>query len=232
MFANHVRYEELVTFYDVTRWGGNDPASFLNSKLNAAGVEVANDLRQRGIDLSRIYVPRMFDSLGSYAASSKTADYTSDELYALNEQRFVVDFRTDSVSASFALQGTNDGVTWMDVRDISGAPVVMQCVEKAIYSKVFSTVFLRYRYILTTADAVSYSPYLSDTAADPLVMHKAVMLLLAPYASSADTLVARLYQDASTAYYNGLEQLRINYSGSTDDAATVQDYKPQVYAWR
>ena len=37
MFANHVRYEELVTFYDVTRWGGNDPASFLNSKLNAAG---------------------------------------------------------------------------------------------------------------------------------------------------------------------------------------------------
>jgi len=218
MFVSFVSVPELLAFYDVSRWGDNN---LLATKLNAAAVEVADDLRQAGYDVATVYPPRMFDGLAEYQTVTSSG-CTSAAIAGGNERRFVVDYRSGGTSSVFGLEGSNDNAIWQPVRSIDGADASLQCTENGLYSFIFAQSFRYYRYTVTvpTSVPVTFSPYMMDTAADSLVMHKAIVLLLSSSVSSDAPGVLAMYTNSRDAYASIMQWLKINTKD--DDGETVE----------
>ena len=230
MFASYVTPEEIISRFDIERWAGDDWQNVMRTKIAAARIDVGEDLRQRGFNLSLLSIPLMFDSLESYTTTSNTT-YTSAALAGGSVNRFVFDCRTAEQNALVTLQGSHNGTTWEDIPRIDGRTFQLQANEAKIYTDVFPGRYEYYRYTLEGNGSVTYSPFLIDTSTDALVIYRAVMLLLVPYIGDEGPRL--LYNEMRTFYDSSMSALRTNYDSDEDGVSDTDTLaKQRVYLVR
>jgi hypothetical protein len=219
MFASYVTPEEVITRYDVQRWGGDDWQTVLRAKLAAARMDVGEDLRARGFNLALLSLPLMFDTLSNYDTTT-SAGRTSASIEGENANRVVFDCRTAAMNASVTLQGSHDDTHWETIPMINGQPLVMNASEAKIYTQVFPGRYSNYRYILEADGSIQYSVFLTDTSTDLLVIYRAIILLLLPYSADNNSVTA-IYTDMRSAYDNAISTLRASYDA--DNSGTIDE---------
>lgn len=225
MLSCYVTPTELLRFYSISRFAKEEQA--IREKLAAATYTLGRDLRARGYDVSRLQTPLMFDDADDFTVVTKTADYTSEELEAVNETRFVVKADTDTQS-TFTLEGSDDETIWRSIPDMTGADISLSTNGAGTYSALFIDRYKYLRYKLATSASITYTVYLIDPAVDSLIMDKAVELLLLPFIDK-DTTIQSVYERACEAYRTGLQALVTDYE--TDDGV-VTDVKNVVRLFR
>lgn len=231
MLTNYITYSELLdTAPRLERWIESDTEAV--RALNTATRDVGNDLRKRGDDISRLYVPLVFDA-GDYADDvAKTANYTSAGLEADNELRFVVEIRSD-VSCVFRLESSEDDTTYRPARGVDGADVVLNLSTVGRYGVVLLEPSRYYRYTLETSASTVYRAFMVETGCDRLIMYKAIELLMFPLLGDSEATRA-VYGEAAAKYVDALSGLVLDYDADRDGAIDTEERNNTVrrMAWR
>ena len=233
MFANLVTVEE---FYRL----GTDKAKRLVSEddaaaaLTAATHLVQMDLRSRHYDLSKVQLPKMFDGI-MHGQTVSYGNRTSDYVISNGEARLVIDYKSSS-PAVFTLEGSHDGVYWVDVYDPyttdPDKAVRITCTEAKRYSVAFSEQYTYYRYVLSEADSsVTYSAYLVDTVLDMLFIYRAVMVNLQSRLSDNDDMITAIYNEYRRMYSEYIAGMVVSYDSDGDGIPDVNSMSRNI-AWR
>jgi hypothetical protein len=218
MFSNYVTTEE---FYRLgtdrnKRIVKEDDAA---AALAAATHQIMQDLRNRRYDLSRLQIPRMFDSIHRNQTVTY-GDRTSGAIEVDGENRFVVDFQSTD-PAVFTLEGSYDGITFTTVYNPysqeDDKAVRLLCNERKRYSTAFSDAYRYYRYVLSDcASTVTYAAFMVDTALDMLFVYRAVMISLFSRLSDNDDVITAVYREAKQMYESLMSGLVLNYDMDGD----------------
>lgn len=215
-FACYVTDQEFYAKYDIAHWIPHDT---IQRRLRDAALEVADDLRSRDVNISRLMVPIMLTG-GLYEVVTKTANWQSAEITgAYNASRFIVDVRDSSASSlSFGLRGSMDGATWVDVLDVQdGIPLSIVPPGIGLYSVRFFEKYERYRMSVTTDASVSFTAYLVDSSVDNLIIWKAIQNGMYPLLDK-DTRSVDLYDTARSEYNDAIANMRADIDEDGDNA--------------
>ena len=234
MLQLYVTPAELKSFHPIDRFVKSDAE--LLTALSAAAYDVSEELRARGFLSMGVQPPRMFDALTDYAEITKAAAFTSDDIDARSEGRFVVVNASGlSTAATFTLQGSHDATTWRNVMGMDGTPLVLTVLEAGTYSSLFYEHYPHYRYVLSTSESITYSPYLVDSSIDSLIRYRAILTAFLPYADSNTTL-REICDYCQERYSVGFNKLLLDYQQDTDGDGEVDDnqydIRPRVRLYR
>lgn len=212
MFACYVSPDEFYAAYDVRQW--IEPSE-TDTKLRNAAAIVANDLRSRGVDTSRLMPPTMLNSDTLYGESTETADKTFSAVTAVNVGRMVVEVTSGGPSV-FTLEGSKDGTTYFSIRDIStGTEAALDCPGAGLYSFTFFEQYSYFKLSVETDDPVTFRAYLIDTSLDELIIFKTLetglFLVL-----DADDRAKDMYDRARVKYEELATSLKFRYDADGD----------------
>lgn len=216
MIRNYLTFSELYYHYPrIEQWVDN---SHVTSILNAAGMVVANDLRNRGVDTQRIYIPLMFDS-ATYGAHVSRTDHTATGLSIHNERRFVIDV-SSTTSLNVALQGSNDNTNWEDVVMLDGQLATIDIYQAGTYNRAFIEGYKYVRY--STTGTASLYAYVVDTSFDQLIIFKALQQITLPLVGN-DGLAEAMYNQSVAMYQSLLGSAVFDYDRGGDGAIDDHD---------
>ena len=145
--------------------------------LPTATKAVAQDLRRRGINTSRVYLPRMFDELDNFELVEKTANYISASIEPQGSETRFVAYRPaglDYRACTFTVQGSQDDTIWIDLETVEADPTGLVTID---YSEKMPYI----RYHLSTEGFVKYSPFIVDVAYDEMIRVKVILTALLPH---------------------------------------------------
>lgn len=220
MFRCYVTPREISAILDISKL--NMQESQISSKIQGASWVVSSELKRKDYDLSRIYIPNMFDALTPLATIT-ASNHESNSISGNGNQRFVIQFIADTATpADFSLLGEIGGGAFVPVIGIDGNPVKIQCNEKGLYTRVFSDVFSSFKYTLETETPVEYSAYLVDTSLDYAIIQKTICTILEPIAKQG-TQLYDFYELAEALYLRELQNIRIPYDANDNGDITPDE---------
>ena len=215
MLRPFVTYEELKAVHPSYGWIWDSIAPpTAEQAIRAASFALYNDLRRKGVDDARIYIPLTFDDDKPGQQHTRIASYTSDGVAPNSERRFVVEVTAGA--GEFALEGlVNDEGTeiWADIESLSGSTTTVTAGDVGTYSVLFFPRYSEYRYTVVPDGTITYSCYLVDDAVDELLYTGALIKLLEGRAGQ-DEAVGNAYQEQVRNYENALARLVADYADS------------------
>lgn len=216
MFKNYISYTEFLEYFPQST--KIETTNNIAVALNNASVIVSNDLRKMDIDVSRVYVPKMFDGDVRNAQITKT-DYESAGIALGNEKRLVVDV-SNVTSATFYLDGSNDNTNWNRFEEIDGTQFTLPVTDIGLHSKLFVDAYSYIRYGIS--GEATYSIYIVDTAFDLLIMYKTLELISMGklgYDGAAEV----LYEQSKSIYNSMINNIRFDYDVNNDGSVDTLD---------
>jgi hypothetical protein len=211
-FACYIQPDEFYAAHNVSQW--LDPADCETGLRNAA-VVVANDLRIRGIDTSKVMPSLMLVGTTYHDAITVTSDYTGGSVASAGSSRLVVETTTEQYTAVFGLQGSKNGTHWETVRNVTnGAPLQIVTAGIGVFSARFFEQYPYYRLTGTISESVTFTAFLIDESLSYLIEWKAIEEALFS-ALDGDTRVQQLYDAAREQYAELLSTIKAQYDAST-----------------
>jgi hypothetical protein len=215
MFRAYLKSDELLSICDISRFV---KGTQLQSAINSAIWILSRELRNRDYDLTRLYIPNMFDSLDVFKTCVGLGGF-SDSIIGNSEQRFCFDMKTD-VQCSVTLYGSNDNSTFVQVSGISGEPFILNVSGIGLHSAIFPETFKYYKYYLDSENApVEYSAFLVDTSLDLLIIYRTIVNVLSPVLSDNSSILA-IYKNFKELYEIELSNLNIPYDA--DESGIIE----------
>lgn len=212
MLSPYVTYDELRAVFPGFAWVWDSVAPpVVNQAIKAGLFAVYNDLRRKGVDDTRIYIPLMFDSDNPGETHTRIAPYTSAGVRANSERRFVVN--VSDGAGELSLTGiVYDGSTeiWADIHGLLSDTSVVTVDGPGLYSVLFFQRHPEYRYTVVPDGSITYSAYLVDDAVDELIYTGAMVKLLEGRAMQ-DEAVGNAYKEMVRNYENALSRLVADY---------------------
>ena len=215
MLTCYVTRPELQQFCNIENYVATDDV--IDASLGTAAYTLAETLRGRGIDPSRVQVPTMFEAVAEYEAIRYLAgEHTTTSVKGGNASRLVLDLRTEVTSpVTVRLEGSQDETTWRTVHAVTGRPAVIEAQADGIASVLFVARHAYYRAVLESSETVDAALYLVDTAPDACIRWGAVASALLP-AIDSNTTIERVYAEARMMYDDALGKLVLDYDRDGD----------------
>ena len=222
MLTCYVTREELYRFADVREYVVSDSA--IDTALGTSAYTLAESLRGRGIDPSRVQLPLMFEAVDHYEGVAYLAGtHTTSTASAGNQSRLVAELSGDiSTPVTITLQGSNDETVWRDVTDVTQRHATIEAQADGTYSVLFVPRHKYYRAVLTCEETITAALYLVDTAPDACIRWAAIASALLPRID-ADTTIMAVYEEARRSYEESLNKLVIDYDLNDDGTITADD---------
>lgn len=199
----------------------------LRYSLRGAAYHVGETLRRKGTDPAKVQTPLMLTGATIHARTAFTVDATGSAVDAVNQSRIVVDSSDGEMTC--VLQGTMDGITWVDVLGMDGDPITIEVQGSAIQSAVVAQRFTSYRYVLTNVSACTASIYMVDSGVDECVRFLGLKNALLPILDK-DATVTTVYDELGRLYEQSMSALAIDYDADSSNSidSGEQSRKPTV----
>jgi hypothetical protein len=222
MLTCYVTRDELYRFSDISRYISDD--AVIDAALGTSAYTLAETLRGRGIDPSRVQIPKMFEPVDDYEAIAYLAGtHTTSQATGGNTSRLVLDLRTAVTSGvTVTLEGSQDGTIWRTVTGAMGTAATIDVQADGVYSVQFVPRHTYSRATLTCTETVSASLYLVDTAPDACIRWGAVASALMPLIDP-NTTVEAVYAEALRRHEEALSKLTLDYDANNDGEITEAD---------
>jgi hypothetical protein len=217
-FKNYMTYEELYYHYPrIEEWVDN---SHVTQVLNSAASMVAADLRRRGVDTQRVYIPLMFDST-PFGTAVAVSDTTSTSITVVSERRFVVEITSVTTNGCYIeIEGSSDNVHFVPVKMLDGHNATIQVDVEGLYNRSFVEGYKYIRYIIT--GSASLFAYCVDTSFDQLIITKALAMLTLPLMGN-DGLAEAIYTQVVPMYQSLLSGAVFDYDRGGDGTIDSHD---------
>lgn len=178
--------------------------------------EYLNDVKNQKIDLRKLGKRLTLES-----AVTKTAAFTgtvSEEDF-VERRRLVINVTTITGNTVFALQGSNDEVTYYDVK------TDIQFDSKGEHTYLFSSIYKFYKLNLTSiTTTITYSAYLYETTFDfPLLYLMRSKIYHSIYHRNGDDSFKEKADTYQTKYMDKLVNTHYFYDTSDDEAISEDE---------
>lgn len=214
MLAVWFKAADVFKYHAITTWSTE---SDMQQHLDVAVVDVADELRKRGVNTALVYIPKPFDSLSKFEQISKSANYTSTAIQPVgNEKRFVAQgfSLSEGTKATFIIEGSIDNTNFIELARFDAN-------KDGDYSTTWASLMPYVRYKLLPEGECSYSPFLVDTAYDGMIRRRACMIAIEPSIDgdgNASTLYDELKRDYFEALNNPVADTDLNRDGQISEA--------------
>lgn len=179
----------------------------LQTVINASALVVADDLRQRDIDLSRLYIPLSLSTSGTLIG---------------NERRIIVEASIiDGAGISLQFQGSNDNSTYTNIQNIDGSNAILDINNSGRHTIRLGELYKWIQYSVTGTG--TYSVMIVDTAFDNLIMYATLKNLCLPILT--DEKARLLYEQASFLYQALLSN---KYDYDIDSTGSIESSERSV----
>lgn len=217
MLKNYITYDSFTARYP--RLKSIIEESDFTGVANNAVLSIVDDIRALNITLDRIYIPKMFDALDSYARQSKT-DYISSSLSGVvNEHRFVVEVDS-TTGCTISLSGSHDNISFYPIKDMTGdnVSIILGSGDTGIYSVQFLETY-RY-FVYEISGTCNASIYMVDTGLDNLIKLKIVQLITMTL-KTGDSKYDEIYNEAYREYNSLISRFKVDYD--RDQSMSIDD---------
>lgn len=179
----------------------------LQTVINASALVVADDLRQRDMDLSRLCIPLSLSTSGTAIG---------------NERRIVVDASSiDGAGISFQFQGSNDNITYTNIQNLDGSNAVLDINNIGRHSIRLGELHTWIQYSVTGTG--TYSVFMVDTAFDNLIIYATLKNACLPVLTNEN---ARLLYEQSAQLYQSALMNKFDYD--VDASGSIESTEKSV----